>query len=80
MSSIQELRNWIEVERKQAEHNVRESRESRGGNEFYNHYNAGRLATLRKVLDKIDVLVAVEVPVAAKSPYEQADGTMLAVD
>jgi hypothetical protein len=32
------------------------------------------------VLDKIDVLVAMEVPFASKSPYEQADGTMLAVD
>lgn len=78
MSSIQELRSWVEVEYKQAEHNANSSRPNHDG--FYHRYNTGRAAALRGVLDKIDVLVEMEVPVASKSPYEQADGTMLTVD
>ena len=59
MSSIQELRNWIEVEYKRAKHNS----QSGGNSEVYSRYNSSRASTLQGVLDKIDVLVAMELPV-----------------
>ena len=58
MNELQELRTWIKLELKEAKNNIRLSQSSPEG--FYYLHNKGRESTLRKVLDKIDVLLSKE--------------------
>ena len=58
MNELQELRTWVELELKEARNNIRLSQSSPEG--FYYLHNKGRESTLRKVLDKIDVLLSKE--------------------
>ena len=58
MSNLEELRNWVELELKEAKHNLQQSRNAPEG--LYHKYNTGREVSLRRILDKIDVLIALE--------------------
>ena len=78
MSSMQELRAWVKVEHKQAEHNANASRTEQDG--FYHRYNTGRAQALRGVLDKIDVLLSPDVLTSTKPLREQPPVGLGSVD
>jgi len=58
LSRLQELRDWVDLEVQEARYNVQQSKHS--PETMYNRYNSGREAALRGVLNKIDVLIALE--------------------